>query len=169
MRKEIGVARWLEDRHVSAVRIVRDIDQPVIVGGRPVSFWHELPEHRHGATTDVAIAIRELHTLLPPDFALPDLAPFVRLRERIDASTTVAEEDRAWMRQKVTELETAYAELPPGLPRSVVHGDAWSGNVIRTVNGDVVLLDFERCSIGRIHPLDGGRTACLPAASTAAS
>lgn len=149
VRKEIGVARWLEDSGVSAVRILRDIDQPVIADGRPVSFWHELPEHQHGTVTDVGTAMRKLHKLAPPtDIELPELAPFVRLAERIDMSSTVTEDDRTWMRQKAAELEAAYAALPPGLPRSVVHGDAWEGNVVRTVDGDVVLLDFERCSLG---------------------
>nr|WP_042188996.1 aminoglycoside phosphotransferase family protein [Kibdelosporangium sp. MJ126-NF4]CEL18590.1 hypothetical protein [Kibdelosporangium sp. MJ126-NF4]CTQ98075.1 hypothetical protein [Kibdelosporangium sp. MJ126-NF4] len=148
-RKEVGVARWLEDSGVSAVRILRDVDQPIIVDGRSVSFWHELPEHRYGTDTDVGTAIRELHRLAPPkDIELTELAPFVRLRERIEMSMTVTEDDRAWMRQRTAELEAAYAELPPGLPRSVVHGDAWRGNVVRTIDGKVVLLDFERCSLG---------------------
>lgn len=147
--KEVAVARWLEDSGVAAVRILRHVDQPVVVDGRPVSFWHELPAHRHSTVTDVGTAMRRLHGLTPPtDVNLPDLDPFVRLVERIEMSVTVSEDDRAWMRAKVTELETAYTELPPGLPRSVVHGDAWEGNVVRTVDGDVVLLDFERCALG---------------------
>jgi aminoglycoside phosphotransferase (APT) family kinase protein len=52
------------------------------------------------------------------------------------------------MHHHLNELEARYAELPPGLPESVVHGDAWIGNVVSTDDGQVVLLDLERCSIG---------------------
>lgn len=149
VRKEVQVTRWLENSGVSAVRVLRDIDQPMVVEERPVTFWHELPEHEHGTVTDVGAAMRELHKLaVPKDIDLPALAPFVRLAERIDMSTTVTRGDRAWMRQQAADLKAAYETLPPGLPRSVVHGDAWEGNVVRTVDGDVVLLDFERCALG---------------------
>jgi Ser/Thr protein kinase RdoA (MazF antagonist) len=149
VRKEVQVARWLEDSDASAIRVLRDIDQPVVVEGRPVTFWHELPEHEHGTVTDVGSAMRELHKLAVPEgIGLPKLAPFVRLTERIDGASTLTEDDRSWMRQHAANLEAAYAALPPGLPRSVVHGDAWEGNIVRTVDGDVVMLDFERCSLG---------------------
>ena len=88
--KEVNVARWLEDSGVPAVRIMREIDQPVRVDGRSVTFWHELPPHEYGAIVDVAAALRELHKLPPPEvFELPNLAPFVRLPQRIEAATDI--------------------------------------------------------------------------------
>ncbi len=30
----------------------------------------------------------------------------------------------------------------------MVHGDAWAGNVVATLDREVVLLDLERCSVG---------------------
>jgi aminoglycoside phosphotransferase (APT) family kinase protein len=147
--KEVNVARWLEDSGVSAVRIVREIDQPVRVDGRPVTFWHELPPHEYGAIVDVAAALRELHKLTPPEvFELPELAPFVRLPQRIEAATTISADDQNWLLDQLAELTAAYDELPPGLPRCVVHGDAWSGNVVTTADSAFVLLDLERCSLG---------------------
>jgi aminoglycoside phosphotransferase (APT) family kinase protein len=146
--KEVNVARWLEDSSVSAVRVLRAIEQPVLVEGRAVTFWHELPPHENGSTTDVATALRQLHKLTPPaDFTLPGLAPFVRLADRIEAASTLTTADRDWLLGRLAELEDAYADLPPGLPTCVVHGDAWHGNVVSTADG-VVLLDLERCSVG---------------------
>ncbi|GAA0644396.1 aminoglycoside phosphotransferase family protein [Kutzneria viridogrisea] len=146
--KEVHVARWLEDFGVSAVRVLREVAQPVLVDGRPVTFWHELPPHRHGSTADVARALRQLHKLaLPTDFELPVLAPFVRLAQRIEAASTLSSQDQGWLLGRLADLETAYAELPPGLPCCVVHGDAWRGNVVSTPSG-VVLLDLERCAVG---------------------
>jgi aminoglycoside phosphotransferase len=147
--KEVNVARWLEDSGVSAVRIVREIEQPVRIGGRSVTFWHELPPHEYGTNADVAAALRELHKITPPEtFELPELAPFVRLPQRIEAATTISTDDQHWLLSRLAELNTAYGNLPPGLPRCVVHGDAWSENVVTTAESAFVLLDLERCSVG---------------------
>lgn len=148
--KEVEVAKWLEDCSVPAVRVLRYIEQPIIVHGRAVTFWRELPSHQEGDTVDVARALSRLHGLRPPTtFKLPRLAPFVRLHERVESATTLSANDRAWMLGKVVDLEVAYSNLPAGLPECVVHGDAWAGNVVRTGDGTVTLLDFERCSVGR--------------------
>ncbi|SHG22971.1 Phosphotransferase enzyme family protein [Streptoalloteichus hindustanus] len=52
------------------------------------------------------------------------------------------------MCERLAELRHRYVELPPGRPSSVVHGDAWVGNVAVTEEGRAVLHDFERCSLG---------------------
>lgn len=147
--KEVAVSRWLEDRGVAAVRAVRGIMQPVQALGHPVTFWHELPPHEPGGVSDIAVALYRLHRLDPPtELELPELAPFVRLAERIEAATTLTDNDRAWLRHRLAGLKEAYADLPSGLPTAVVHGDAWKGNIARTADGDVILLDLERCTLG---------------------
>ncbi|MFD7652668.1 hypothetical protein ACFV4N_01650 [Actinosynnema sp. NPDC059797] len=45
--KEVRVARWLEDNDVSAVRVLRGLEQPVVVDGRPVTFWHDADQAAH--------------------------------------------------------------------------------------------------------------------------
>ena len=147
--REVRIAQWLAEHEIPAVRVLKDITQPVEVNGRAVTFWEELPPHRNGTPTEVATAIRRLHDLpVPTDIALGNFAPFVRLAERIDAATTLAETDRIWLRERLTSLQARYTSLPSGLPRCVVHGDAWVGNVVATDDGRVVLLDLERCSVG---------------------
>lgn len=147
--KEVAVARWLSTEGVAAVEAV-DLAQPVLVDERAVTFWRELPEHRHGSLREVALVLRQLHSCtLPTTFELPELSPFVRLAERIDGATTLSDEDRTWLRGRLDHLREAYIALPPGLAPAVIHGDAWAGNVVATDDGRVVLLDLERCSIGR--------------------
>ncbi|WIX76029.1 aminoglycoside phosphotransferase family protein [Amycolatopsis carbonis] len=146
---EVAVARWLQRSGVPAVRVVPGLEQPMTIAESPVTFWEELPPHEAGTVADVAGLLRQLHKLAPPsEFTLPTLAPFVRLDERIDAATTISDDDRAWLHQRLAELQDAYVNLPEGLPACVVHGDAWRGNVARTADGRVFLLDFERCSFG---------------------
>jgi len=145
--KEVHVARWLEAAGVPAVQAI-NVPQPVVVAERAVTFWHELPAHHHGAPRDVAVALRRLHDLEPPTtFELPPFAPFVRLAERIQGASTLADDDRAWLRQRLDHLQRRYDEMPGGIPHRVIHGDAWAGNVVVTA-ADVVLLDLERCSVG---------------------
>lgn len=145
--KEINVATWLEDNGVAAVRPRRDVEQPVVALGHAVTFWHELPPHQQGTTADVAAVLRDFHSLPAPKFDLPELSPFVRLADRINEARALSPDDRAWMRQRLSELEGAYADLPKGMPRRAIHGDAWRGNVALTADGPV-LHDFERCAFG---------------------
>ncbi|MFI9552721.1 phosphotransferase family protein [Nonomuraea endophytica] len=147
--REVQVARWLEANHIPAVQALPEIDQPVEVDGRGVSWWRELPPHRHGTALQVAAALRRLHDLpIPTSFDIGRLDPFVRLADRIDQAITLSEEDRAWMHERLTALRARWASLPSGLPEAVVHGDAWIGNVVGTSDGRTILLDLERCSVG---------------------
>lgn len=147
--KEVNVARWLESVDVPAVQTVPDVDQPVDVDGRPVTFWRELPPHEHGTPSQVAHALRRLHAVPPPTtFDLPPIAPFVRLEERIRSATILSDDDRAWMRAHLDELRERYAYIPTGLPHCVVHGDAWVGNVVSTSDGRTIFLDLERTAVG---------------------
>jgi aminoglycoside phosphotransferase (APT) family kinase protein len=147
--REVQIARWLADQDVPAVQAVDGIEQPVQVEKRAVTFWRELPPHQQGSPAQVAQALRRLHQLpVPTGFSLAPLAPFVRLADRIEAATTLADDDRTWLHRHLTDLQHRYAELPAGLPHRVVHGDAWVGNVAATADGQVIWLDLERCSIG---------------------
>ncbi|WP_199565739.1 phosphotransferase family protein [Spongiactinospora rosea] len=148
-RREVLIARWPAAHRVPAVEPLPGVPQPFNVDGRAVTWWRELPPHRHGTALEVAGALRRLHALTPPvDFALGRLAPFVRLPERIERATTLDARGRAWMRERLADLGERYAALPGGLPECVVHGDAWIGNVVGTSDGRVVLLDLERCAVG---------------------
>ncbi|MGY4102439.1 phosphotransferase family protein [Nocardia sp. R16R-3T] len=148
-RREVNVARWLEASGVPAVQVVPDVDQPVDVGDRAVTFWRELPPHHHGTPTQVAAVLKQLHRLPPPtDFDLGEVAPFVRLEERIGAAHGWGDEDRQWLHTRLAELQQRWKELPKGLPWCVIHGDAWVGNIAAMDDGWAVLLDLERSSIG---------------------
>lgn len=147
-RREILLARWLNDNGVRAVEPL-DVDQPVVVDGRPVTFWRELAPHRNGTVRQVASALRKLHGLpVPDEFRDFRVAPFVRLRERIDGATWVADDDRTWLRGQLTSLEERWRRRPAGRPDAVIHGDAWAGNVVDVEGHGVTLLDLERCSVG---------------------
>ncbi len=147
--REVALARWLAENGLHAVRPLEGVDQPVSVDGRAVTFWHELPAHRPGTVLDVVRLLKKLHSLPLPDFLVGQLDPFVRLPERIDAAELPSKAERVWLHERVRELRSAWNLLPAGLPRCVVHGDAWIGNVAVVEDGTAYLLDLERCSVGR--------------------
>nr|WP_238355036.1 aminoglycoside phosphotransferase family protein [Kribbella sandramycini] len=147
-RNEVAVSRWLAEVGVRAVEVLDEVAQPVEIDGAPVTFWHELPEHRHGTPREVATVLKRLHASpLPSAFELPPVAPFVRLVERIDGAATLSADDRAWLRHQLSRLREAFDGLPDGLPRAAIHGDAWAGNVVVAADGPI-LLDLERFSVG---------------------
>ena len=39
VERELCVARWLAAANIPAVRVIEDIEQPLLVDGHPVSFW----------------------------------------------------------------------------------------------------------------------------------
>lgn len=148
-RKEVEVARWLREAQIPAVELAGPVDQPVVVDGHAVTFWRELPPHKHGTPVEVAKALRRLHDADPPrTFELSEIQPFVRLAERIDRATTLTSSDQDWMRDLLGELKDRWDRRPDGLPWCVVHGDAWVGNVVSTADDRVVFLDLERAAIG---------------------
>jgi len=64
VEKELCVARWLAGAGVPAVRVQEEIDQPLVVDGHPVSFWHAVtggdPEP---AQADLARLLASFHSL----------------------------------------------------------------------------------------------------------
>ena len=148
-RREIAVSRWLNAAGVAAVAAWGDVEQPVEVSGRSVTFWDELPPHAPGSLPQVAAVLRQLHALPVPDgVPLGALDPFVRLHERIEQAATLARGDRAWLAGRLAALRQQWAALSTSMTACVVHGDAWTGNVVATGDGRVILLDLERCSVG---------------------
>ncbi|WP_241844679.1 phosphotransferase enzyme family protein [Kitasatospora sp. CB01950] len=146
--RELTVARWLRGHRVPAVRPLDRPAGPIVVRGRPVTFWHELPPHRHATAPELATALRRLHRLPPPDTDLGTLDPFVRLATRIDAAAALDAPERDWLHGRLADLRTAWAELNPAArPTTVVHGDAWGGNLAVTATA-AHLLDFERTALG---------------------
>lgn len=144
--REVRVARWLAQENVPAVRLV-NVEQPVEIDGRPVTFWVELPPQQHGSVEDVAQLLSQLHFLPTPTIDLGYLDPFVRVDERLHAATTIPDDDKQWLHALHRDLMAAWAERPAGLPNRAVHGDAWPGNIVRTADG-VLMMDLERFSVG---------------------
>ncbi|GAA1721549.1 aminoglycoside phosphotransferase family protein [Fodinicola feengrottensis] len=148
-RREIGVADWLESVSYPAARAVH-VDQPVVVDNRVVVFWQSISDRQdYGTPADVAHLVKQLHALdAPASLDLPQLEPFTRVMPRLDAAIGLDEADRAYLVERLPELQKAYAGLDFVLPAGVIHGDASVGNVILDQSRQPILLDLDGFAIG---------------------
>ncbi|MET7996800.1 phosphotransferase [Amycolatopsis sp. NPDC005232] len=66
------------------------------------------------------------------------------------AADQISETDRPWLLQHLHDLRAAMSELEGDRPRTVIHGDAWQGNVAVPLANTAtpVLLDLEHVSVG---------------------
>ena len=150
VRRTVAVARWLESVGYPAVRAA-DVDQPVVSDGRLVTFWEAVSDDgdQYASVAEVAEVFRRLHQLTAPaGLRLPELAPFANAPRRIEASTWLTPDDRAFLITMLAQLRAAYDGLEFTLPPGVIHGDANVGNVLRDRDGNPVVIDLDGFAVG---------------------
>ena len=151
-RRTVAVARWLKSADYPAVRLAEvDVDQPIITGGYITTFWQALSDDgdQYASTPEIAEALHKLHQLdAPEDLHLPPLAPFANAVQRIDASTWLPPDDRAFLTETMANLQHAYDNLEFVLPQGVIHGDASVGNVLLDSHDTPVLIDLDGFAVG---------------------
>lgn len=146
--KEIRVAEWLAAAEVPAVRPVAGIAQPLHVGGHPVTFWEWVPpDHELPTVRQLGDTLRRLHALPAPQFELPHFDPLARVDAFLTANGAVDPDHLSYLRDECERLTRAYRRLTFDLPLGPIHGDAHTGNLIRS-NGRIVLVDFETFALG---------------------
>jgi Ser/Thr protein kinase RdoA (MazF antagonist) len=148
VERELCVARWLATSGVPAVRVYEEIDQPLTVDGRPVSFWHmvtggdPVPTH-----IDLARLLAAFHHARNCPCELASFDPLRTSESRLTEAKGVAKDDWDFLRTRCAELKDQLQHLAFALPRGPIHGDAHTSNLL-TDCGQVVLLDFESAGIG---------------------
>jgi aminoglycoside phosphotransferase (APT) family kinase protein len=143
-RTEVAVSRWLAEEGFLAARIVEDLEQPFLVEGHPVTFWHLIVESDRKATYgELGGILRDLHSLtVPDDLVLPSFSPFDKQELRIERAV-IPEDDKVFLRKRWRELQDRFAELKFETQKGPVHGDAHVQNLMVDDQGRVILIDFE--------------------------
>lgn len=148
VEKELCVARWLAAAGVPAVRVEEEIDQPLLVDGHPVSFWHAVAGGNLEPTqADLARLLASFHALQDCPCDLPRFDPFGPSAARLAKASGVATMDLEFLRALWADLTERFADLTFALPAGPIHGDAHTGNLL-VDRGNVVLSDFESSAIG---------------------
>lgn len=148
--RELRVSRWLNSSGIPTVDAISGLPQPIVVDDRPVTWWHFIPDHRPATPAELGVMLRALHSLTPPsDPDLPRYDPFGDLRARLATADMVDDGDRTWLLTRYDEVHQQYGSLPEPLQPSVIHGDAWQGNLIVPPMGIPTVLDLDKVSLGR--------------------
>jgi hypothetical protein len=149
--REVAISDWLASSGIAVTRIIGGLAQPVVVDDRPVTWWRLLPDHRAATPAELAMVLRALHALPPPEYPrLPISDPFADLEQRLSGPGDITVEDRVWLRERLALLRDRYRQLDLKPAQHVIHGDAWQGNVAVPSSGTPILLDLEHVAIG--HP-----------------
>ncbi|WP_165985441.1 phosphotransferase enzyme family protein [Streptomyces sp. YIM 98790] len=145
VRREVQVSGWLARESFPASRVLEDIEQPLLVENRPVTFWHLIREaDRKPTYAELGSVLRDLHALaVPAGLELPPVQPFARTDLRVERITGIPEDDREFLRKRGRELRDRLAELWFDSRRGPVHGDAHVQNLMVNHTGQPVLIDFE--------------------------
>jgi len=149
--KEVAVSRWLQDEGIRAAQLwPGQPEQPLDIGGSPVTFW-EFLDGRRGSPEDIvslAGILRDLHSRpIPRSFDLPEEDILGRVLPRIE-SAPIPDADRQFLTDLAKELRNAVAGLSFPLKPAVIHGDAHVQNLM-VVDEQPVLIDFERVAVGQ--------------------
>jgi len=146
-RKEVHVAEWLASHDFPAVRLTDRLAQPLVVDGSPVTFWELITESDDPVTSaDLGRLLRALHSLpAPTHFTLPQFDPMSKVVARLDGLSIddFTSDDIEFLRDRHLDLERQFTRLHFVLPQGPIHGDAHTGNLIRSTDGQIKLLDFE--------------------------
>jgi Ser/Thr protein kinase RdoA (MazF antagonist) len=148
VEKELCVARWLAAAEVPAVRVKEEIEQPLLVDGHPVSFWHAVTGGDPEPTqANLARLLASFHSLPHCPCDLPTFDPFGPSAARLAKASDVATMDLEFLRALWADLSEQFGALTFVLPVGPIHGDAHTGNLL-VDRGQVVLSDFESDAIG---------------------
>jgi Phosphotransferase enzyme family len=157
----VRVTAWLRTRQFPAVRPL-DVGQPVAVGGYLVTFWDYVPEVGPPRNDIGALArlLRQLHRLPAPPVELPVTNPLGSLREDMARCAWLSKSQRSWLASRCDDLERQYDQASWKLGRGLLHGDAYTGNLLHTRDG-AVLADWDSVSRGpREQDLVATRMRC---------
>jgi phosphotransferase family enzyme len=147
--RETLVSHWLSQAGLAVVQALEGVPQPVVVQDRPVTWWALLPEHRQANPAELGEVLRMFHALpAPSHLSLPLSDPFRDLAERIANATGLDPADQQWLAEHLARLRTRFEKDVPSSPLTVIHGDAWQGNVAVPESGQPILLDLESVALG---------------------
>jgi hypothetical protein len=149
----VALVRWLEEQGVPTVPLV-DTEQPLDLGGCPVTFWRYIDQER-GITTAAELAepLANLHACFSSlPVALPDRQiqnTLTSIAYAIDTSRILTSEDRALLHARLAELAARECDTQYTLTRGVIHGDAQHRNALwDNDHRRAVLCDWENAAIG---------------------
>lgn len=152
------VTGWLvEHRRVAATAPLFSTPPVAVNSSTVVSFWAYYPQPAEKASptsAHLASVLRGLHAVDDVPFELETWQPLASLSAALRdpaAASNLADNDRAWLLDRVENVRNQVLALGSPLGYGVIHGDAWAGNLLwHTAAGPdaVVIGDWDWVSYG---------------------
>jgi aminoglycoside phosphotransferase len=143
----VQVTRWLAGIGFPTVEPL-PVDQPFVTDGCAVTFWRYLPQKGPPPVpADLGRLLCRLHRMDASPVPVPVYRPLVTVRRAIESSRAINEDERAWLRNRCTQLLNAYDQLSFPLQAGLIHGDAYLANLLSDGHR-VVLADWDEVSTG---------------------
>ncbi|WP_405092616.1 aminoglycoside phosphotransferase family protein [Micromonospora sp. NBC_01392] len=147
--KVVQLARWFADIDAPSVRLAPEVAQPVEVGDLTASVWTYVPGNASAPTVeDLGSTLRCFHALDSPPFSVAAWDPIGDARRRLVDADGLSSEDHDYLMAWCDRLEPQIAALSQRSERTLIHGDAHVGNLLREPSGRVVFCDFDSTCIG---------------------
>ncbi|MFF5177654.1 aminoglycoside phosphotransferase family protein [Micromonospora sp. NPDC000316] len=147
--KVIQLGCWFAEIDAPTIRLARDVEQPIEFEGLVASVWQYVPPHPPALTVeDLGTVLREFHALGTPPFPLPIWDPVGDARRRLADADGISKIDQNFIADWCDRLEPKVAALNKSARRTLIHGDAYVGNLLRESSGRAVLCDFDATCVG---------------------
>ncbi|MEH1027126.1 aminoglycoside phosphotransferase family protein [Micromonospora profundi] len=147
--KVVQLGRWFAEIDAPTIRLVREVEQPIHFEGLHASVWRYVPSHPPAPTVDdLGTVLREFHALGVPPFPPPAWDPIGDARRRLADADGLSSPDRDFLVDWCDRLEPEVAVLNEHGTRTLVHGDAHVGNLLRESSDRMLMCDFDATCVG---------------------
>lgn len=147
--KVVRLAHWFAEIDAPTIRLARGVEQPIEVGELVASVWQFVPSHPPALTMeDLGMVVREFHALGVPPFPLSLWDPVGDARRRLAEADGLSRSDRDFLADWCDQLEPEVAILVDRGTRTLIHGDAHAGNLLREASGRPIMCDFDATCAG---------------------
>ncbi|WFE55037.1 aminoglycoside phosphotransferase family protein [Micromonospora sp. WMMD1155] len=147
--KVVRLGNWFAEVNAPTTRLAPYIEQPIQVRGLAASLWRYIPRNLPASKAeDLGMALREFHTLGTPPFPLPLWDPIGDARRRLADADGLNKSDYDFLVDWCNRLEPEIASLSEREMRTLIHGDAHVGNLLREPSGRAVMCDFDATCVG---------------------
>lgn len=142
--KNVVLGNWFAQVDAPTIRLGRGITQPVVDGELLATVWQlVVPHGPQPSVTDLGHVLRIFHELGVPDEPLPPWDPIGDSRTRVKDAEGLEDGDRDYLLDWCDRLEPRLVDYIAEQPIGLVHGDAIQANLLRGIDGRVLLCDFD--------------------------
>lgn len=151
------VTQWLVTEHdFPAAAPLPGVELVAVEPRLVVTFWiyYQQPEHPPQLNSaHLGELLAKLHRAGDPPVKLRPWVPLESLAGALrapDLGGAISEQERDWLLQRVADTREELAALEWPLGHGLIHGDAWSGNLLWSNRGAsrALLCDWDRVSCG---------------------